>query len=396
MPKNAEDVESKPPYRIPTMAEIRKRAGTNGLSVVSTFTGAGGSCLGFEMAGYRVLWASEFVAAAAEVHRLNFPHCPIDDRDIRDVEPSDILDAVGLESGQIDVLQGSPPCSSFSQAGKRESLWGAERKYSETRQRTDDLFYEFARLLRGLRPRAFVAENVPGLRTGRARGYLQEIAAELKSCGYRVRVQELDAQWLGVPQRRKRLIFVGLRDDVATTVVSPFPRPLPYRYTLADACPWIVDEANDAGVTAVLNMRAHGYFPGKDVPLSEPSATVTTHTGDLFVAYGPPIGKLAIGKEARKLKPGTWSRKYYQLARTSEHDIVPTVTSRGGEPSAASVVAPDGKRKFSIAELRRICGFPDDFELTGNYAQQWERLGRAVPPPMAREIARALAEVLYG
>ena len=92
----------------------------NGLRVVSTFSGCGGSCLGFKMAGYRVLWASEFIPAAAEVYRANHAGTILDTRDIRKIQPADILAATGLKVGELDVLEGSPPCASFSTAGKRE------------------------------------------------------------------------------------------------------------------------------------------------------------------------------------------------------------------------------------------------------------------------------------
>ncbi len=113
------------------------------------------------------------------------------------------------------MLDGSPPCASFSTAGKREEGWGKVKLYSDARQRTDDLFFEYARILKGLQPKVFVAENVAGLVRGTAKGYFKLILAELKDCGYRVEARLLDARWLGVPQMRERVIFVGVRNDLA-------------------------------------------------------------------------------------------------------------------------------------------------------------------------------------
>src|SRR5262249_35052188 len=138
---------------------------------------------------------------------------------------------------ELDLLDGSPPCASFSTAGKREKGWGQVKPYSDTRQRTDDLFFEYARLLRGLRPRVFVAENVSGLVRGTAKGYFLQILRELKACGSGVQARLLDAQWLGVPQVRRRVIFQGAREDLGRE--PAFPKPLPYRYAVADALPWI-------------------------------------------------------------------------------------------------------------------------------------------------------------
>src|SRR5690606_1952074 len=109
---------------------------------------------------------------------------------------------------------------------------------------------------------------------------------------------------------------------------------------------------------------------------------------------GASLDGYAIGAEWDKLKPGEQSERYFQLVRPHPDGPSPCVTASGGGAggagvagSTAGVTHPTERRKFSIAELRRICGFPDDFVLTGTYAQQWERLGRAVPPVMMRHIA---------
>lgn len=346
-------VTERPPYRVPTMAEIRALP-PNGFSVASLFSGTGGSSLGYRMAGFRVVYASEFVEAARDSYRANAePHTIIDPRDIRLVTPESILEAIGLDPGALDLLDGSPPCASFSTAGKRARYWGKVKKYSDRAQRTDDLFFEFVRILRGVRPKTFVAENVSGLVKGVAKGYFLEILKELKASGYRVAAKVLDAQWLGVPQARQRLIFVGVREDLGLDPVHP--RPLPYRYTIRDA----------------LDGLEHG------------SAYIEPETD---------ISRFAIGREWAKIGPGGQSKKFFQLVRPSLDAPSPTVTASGGSGSIASVTHPTEKRKFSIAELRRICSFPDDFVLTGPYPQQWERLGRAVPPVMMRHIAETVRE----
>lgn len=93
----------------------------NGLSLVSTFSGGGGSCLGYRMAGYRVLYASEFIPEAQKTYRLNHPGVYLDTRDIRQVTPESILEIVGKRPGEIDLFDGSPPCCAFSVCGKREN-----------------------------------------------------------------------------------------------------------------------------------------------------------------------------------------------------------------------------------------------------------------------------------
>jgi DNA (cytosine-5)-methyltransferase 1 len=383
----------KPPYRVPSMKEIEALP-WNGYNVVSTFSGCGGSCLGYRMAGFRVLWASEFIPEAQKTYRANHPNSILDTRDIRKVTAEDILAATGLRRGELDVFDGSPPCASFSTAGKREKGWGKVKKYSDTEQRTDDLFLEYIRLIDGLRPKVFVAENVSGLTKGTAKGWFLDIMTRLRALGYRVRVKILDAAWLGVPQSRQRTIFIGVRDDLVGADPS-HPSPLPYQYSVRDALPWVDRVVHDTS----------GQFSVGEVT-DRPCPAITIGVNSLnsshYQAYGPKptdaqvaeasIEKYAIGAEWEKTPVGGASEKFFQLVRPDPEKPCPTITQTAGNVGAAGVTHPFEKRKFTIGELRRICGFPDDFILTGSYAQQWERLGRAVPPVMMAAVARTVKE----
>lgn len=369
----------KPEYKVPSMAEIAALP-WNGFNVVSTFSGCGGSCLGYRMAGYRVLWANEFIPAAQETYKANHPNSILDTRDIRQVQPEDILSVVGLGVGEIDIFDGSPPCAAFSTAGKREAGWGKVKQYSDTKQRVDDLFFEYARLIKGVQPKVFVAENVSGLVKGTAKGYFIEILKTLKDCGYNVKCKVLDAQWLGVPQMRQRTIFVGVRGDLG--LEPAHPKPLPYQYTVRDAIPWIAKAYRDD----------RGTFGGGGDITNQPSPTILSDSAGTHWAIEPEsdISKYAIGRKWDEV--GIGGHEFYgtRFHRTHPDKPCPTVTQRGGDSTTSSVTHPIEKRKFSIAELRRICAFPDDFILTGTYAQQWERLGRAVPPVMMMHIAKTI------
>jgi DNA (cytosine-5)-methyltransferase 1 len=407
------------PYRVPCMTQIAA-VPWNGLNVVSTFSGCGGSCLGFRMAGYRVVWANEFIPAAAETYRANHPTTPLSTEDIRKVQPEAILEATGLKVGELDAMEGSPPCASFSTAGKREKHWGKAKKYSDTVQRVDDLFFEYVRLLRGLQPKVFVAENVSGLVKGVAKGYFLEILRELKSCGYRVGCRVLDAQWLGVPQARQRTIFIGVREDLDKEPV--FPKPLPYRYSLREALPWIVrgkyGPAWKSADAPSPTVSAHGsYNPatshqglelvevrltggtgaafdhkGKSFAIDEPCPTILGTKPNQFEVEELDMGRFAIAREWDRLKPGQASEKYFNLVRPHPDEPCPTICASHGHPGIASVTHPIERRKLTIAELKRICAFPDDFVLTGTYSQQWERLGRAVPPMLMMKIAERIRD----
>jgi len=433
-------VTEKPPYRVPSMAEIAALP-WNGLTVASTFAGAGGSCLGYRMAGYRVVWASEFVPIAAESYRANAPDTILDTRDIRTVTADEILAATGLEAGALDLLDGSPPCQPFSTAGKRHKTWGTVREYGDHRQRADDLFFEYVRLVDGLRPRVFVAENVSGLVKGTAKGYFKEILRALKACGYVVQARLLDAQWLGVPQTRQRIIFVGVREDLDRT--PSFPTPLPYRYSVRDALPWVTAgkygpdwhpadvpsptvsaqlaynaATNHQGLELVEvaltgDGQAHAYQGGLDAPAGTVRAGrsvvveqrayrdrrgVYGHDGECSDVPSPTVLADSVGthwieQDVRLLPasrlPAFDGQSVDGLTIVDPERPSPTVTI--GSPGN-DIAPPVERRKFTIAELRRICAFPDDFELCGSYAEQWARLGNAVPPVMMSHVAAVIRD----
>jgi DNA (cytosine-5)-methyltransferase 1 len=441
---------NKPPYAVPTMGEIEAIPWC-GLTAVSTFSGAGGTCLGLRMAGFRVAWASEFHDLSAESYEANFPDCVVDRRDIREVEASEILESVGLGKGEIDLFDGSPPCDSFSTAGKRQKYWGMEKNYSGGRkQRTDDLFFEYVRLLEGLMPRTFIAENVSGLVKGVAKGYFLEILAAMKAAGYRVRAKVLDAQWLGVPQQRRRVIFIGVRENLG--LHPAHPAPLRFRYSVADALPWLVGTQskshgpnswnNELGVDKVVVRKGRGFGEDSweragDVPADTVGTSPASgnnegnrahsvgvrvihdeggarSTGDVTDKAAPTVrsgcrGMLkveadpeadmapyAVGDEWGNLREGEKSNKYLNLIRSDSAAPSPTVTQAGGNASTASVTHPVECRKFYISELKRICAFPDDFILVGSYGNQWRCCGMAVPPVMAWHVARSVRdEILF-
>lgn len=257
----------KPPFRLPSMAEINAIP-WNGKTVVSTFSGAGGSCLGYRMAGFKVLWANEFAPEPQASYKANSPDSILNEHDIHGVQVDDILAAIGMQPGELDVFDGSPPCQSFSTAGSRERGWGKESKYAHgAEQKNETLFQEYIRLLQGLQPKVFIAENVSGLVKGTAKGFFLEITRSLKACGYRVESQLLDAQWLGVPQARQRIIFMGVRNDLDRAPV--FPKPLKYRYSVREALPHI----------GGINVAVHGFTRTGELSADEPAPAVVSDPG---------------------------------------------------------------------------------------------------------------------
>lgn len=179
-------------------------------TVFSTFACGGGSSMGYKRAGYRVLGNCEIDPKIAAVYAANLHPKLSYVEDIRDFNRREDLPD---ELYELDVLDGSPPCSTFSMQGSREKAWGVEKRFAEGQkmQRLDDLFFAYLETVGKLRPKCFVAENVMGLVAGNARGYVHEIVETAQGMGYSVQVFRLNAAFMGVPQRRERVFFVGNR-----------------------------------------------------------------------------------------------------------------------------------------------------------------------------------------
>lgn len=326
------------------------------VKVVSLFSGLGGSSLGYKMAGASVKLAVEFLDYQAETYRRNNPSTIVLQENIRELEPDQILKLLKLKKGELDILDGSPPCSAFSTAGIREAGWGREKKYGNTTQVVDDLFFEYIRFIKGIQPKVFVAENVSGLVKGKAKGYFKEIMAELTALGYTVKAKLLNAKYYGVPQSRQRLIIIGVRNDL----------------NLAPAFP----EANPNVVT-----------------LKEAFKNIVNTEEDLESAN---IQRFAIYREALKTSSANRkSSKYMSMVKQMPNRPSDTLTATAGNLGAASVFHWDN-RKFTVNECRAIASFPSDFQMSGTWAEQIEGFGRAVPPLMMKAVASTIIEQILG
>lgn len=288
----------------------------NAPTVISTFAGCGGSSLGYSMAGYEELLAVEWDDNAVETFKLNFPGVPVYHDDIAKLSVGECLSLAGIESGELDVLDGSPPCQGFSTAGKRNM--------SDDR---NQLFREYVRLLRGLKPKVFVMENVSGMAQRGMRVIFAEVIRELKASGYQVICKQLNSKHYFVPQSRKRLIFIGVRDDLG---IQP-----PYPAKSIDAI---------AAYNAVdISLETNGYV----------TASNERHTRE----NRRPLSKL-IWPAPTLVKTGN-----SKMLMTGE--IVP----------------------LSKHETMRFGSFPDSFQFNGEWRGQ---IGNSVPPLFMKAIADAI------
>lgn len=346
-------------YKIKTVADIKEfaRNSVPKFEVVSLFAGGGGSSTGYRMAGGKILAINEFIPEAISTYKSNWPDVDILSGDVRDLTAEQILTKIGKKQGELDLLDGSPPCSAFSTAGAKDKNWGKTKKYSDSHQdKVEDLFFEYIRILRGVMPKVFVAENVAGLTKGKSKGYLNEILRGLKGSGYEVSCKILDAKWLGVPQTRTRAIFVGIRKDI-----------------------WVDSYKNN------LHPKPHKEF----ISLENAFNGLTFSDKD---KKDTDLSRFAVGKELIKLTAGEQSEKYFQLIKCSRKNVAGCLTASAGNIGIACIKHWDN-RAFTVSECKRIMSIPDDYILTGTYQQQVERLGRMVAPHMMKAVAENLCNL---
>lgn len=328
-------------------------------TVLSTFSCGGGSSMGYKLAGCRMLGAVDIDPRMMALYVDNL-HPPV--HMIGSITEVAENPALIKSWAGVDILDGSPPCTTFSVAGPREKAWGKARKYAEgaVEQVLDRLFFDYLDLVEVLHPKVFIAENVPGMLVGRARRYVKAIITQARALGYDVQLWDLWASDYGSPQARRRIFFVGRRRDLG---LDPFDLPAPIlpKVTVADAVYDLIDSGTDQDFT--LSDRARVFWnmarPGED--------------GDAYIS--PYDGK-TLGFSQMKLP---W------LGQAS------TIVS-----SCASYFHPQKKRFMSIPELMRLGGFPDDYRGLDNRSVAMRVIGMSVPPQLMKAVVGSVIDRMAG
>lgn len=263
----------------------------NGLNVFTCFSCGGGSSMGYKRAGYHVIGNVEIDRDMNKIYNIN--HKPMysynmDIRDFISIPDNDLPE----ELFHLDVLDGSPPCSVFSTAGEREKGWNTEKQFREGQkmQRLDDLFFAFINVAAKLKPRVVVAENVKGLITGNAKGYVNEIVKAFKAAGYVPQIFLLNSARMGVPQARERVFFIARRED------QKFPKlaldfgekPIPFGEVRTpagvpvseDTNAWMLLQKRRPADTCMadINLRLYGKNSGFTIPIVNDNRVAPTLT----------------------------------------------------------------------------------------------------------------------
>ena len=371
-------------YNPYTLQDVIKASSQNKFSVISTFAGGGGSSTGYRLAGGNILCMNEFVEEAQNTYRENYPNTPILPGDIKKLSGKDFLDIAKLDVGELDILDGSPPCSAFSVAGKlshskdgkHSDGWGQTKNYSDGKmvENIEDLFFEFLRVADEIQPKVIIAENVAGLTVGEAKTYFNKIQNTFEDIGYDVCAKVLDSRYFGVSQTRTRVFFIGLRNDITTKAGLTF-------MNIANVFP---EESRD--IVSLEEALKDLEYDSEEVKMLTDRFSNT--------AYWKQTGSKMPNNPDKVLTGGDYHPKghHFNLKRVSLKQPGPTLTAMGSQITTAGAFHWNEPRKLTIGELKRIQSLPDDFILTGKWNQKAERIGRMVPPLLLKSIADSVYE----
>ena len=313
-------------------------------SVFSCFSCCGGSTMGYKLAGFDVIGCNEIDPKVIEVYKANHKPKYAFNCSIRDLLK---IKDLPEELYNLDILDGSPPCTSFSTAGVRDRDWGKAKKFSEGQalQRLDDLFFEFIALAKRLQPKIIIAENVTGIIKGKAKGYVKEIVKAYSNAGYITQIFKLNSASMGVPQVRERIFFISHKKDLykKKLVLKFNEKPI----TFGTIQTWI-DPLLNVNENLKLNKTILELYN-------------RVQPGNCFSRSHP-------------------NQSYFNTKKLSFNKPINTYTS------GSTLVHPGKKRIITFQELLLCSTFPMDFKYKTITHARWA-MGMSVPPFMMQRIA---------
>lgn len=326
----------------------------NGLTVMSTFSCGGGSSLGYKLAGCDVIAANDIDPEMAYHYKLNLKPkyyylCPIKDL-INKKLPEELY--------HLDILDGSPPCSTFSMAGSREKVWGKNKHFREgqAKQVLSDLFFDYLDLVEHLKPKVAIAENVNGMIKGNAKGYVKLVMERFKDIDYRCQLFLVNAADCGVPQKRERVFFIALRNDIdkPKLVLAPKHRWISAGEATSDLQVLTDDEIRDTKPTGI------------DLDWWKKTKKGTSYSDSL----------IRQGKKAA----------YWNHKKIDDTEPCNTLVATHEQINHWSEC-----RKLTYREWKRLGSFPDDYQAKTDKIGKY-MIGMSVPPRMTEQVARAVIE----
>lgn len=381
--------------------------------IFDLFAGAGGFSWGWRAAGYRPIVAIDNDTAAARTYELNFAsdHTLILNRDLTDLGPARLLDALGgKQPRELFGISGGPPCQGWSKVGRGKLRSLHDRASSLLRDPRNLLYRQFVDFVRFFRPPVFVMENVPGMLNLEGRNVADEVLSNFESAGYYASYAVVNALWFGVPQDRRRLIFIGLRDDLGCGIeTSELKEFGPHFRSQLLGLP---GEINLRQAIADLPEVSHGNRedpqpyrrkPGRrsrfaDLMRRRSNGVITDHVCrkhndqdlEAFALMDQGGQYHELPSRLKRYRDDIFKDKYKKLCWTRP---AWTVTAHFAK-DLYTHIHPSQPRTLSIREAARVQSFPDDFRFYGNIGDRFRQIGNAVPPLMAWGIAEFIRRTL--
>jgi DNA (cytosine-5)-methyltransferase 1 len=326
----------------------------NGVKVMSTFACGGGSSMGYRRAGCTIVAANDIDPEMAWHYKHNLKPsayylCPIGDL---------ITKQLPEELFNLDILDGSPPCSTFSMAGSREDAWGKKKHFREGQasQVLSDLFFDYLNLVERLKPRVAIAENVKGMILGNAKGYTKLVMQRFKEIGYRPQLFLINAADCGVPQRRERVFFCAVRDDIKAKPLELKPQ---HRWISAgEACGDL-----------------------QELTAAEKKACRLTDMAEKFWSNTTPGNSFEEGCLKTERRYGWFN--YIRLSCRQASCSLTSQTSKFNHWTEC--------RTLTFREWKRLGSFPDDYHAKTDKIGKY-MIGMSVPPKMTEQVARAVIQ----
>ena len=389
-----------------TLDDLKESSDKKLFTYISFFAGGGGSSAGYKLAGGDCLFVNEFQQVAVDTYLANWPNTPHICGDIKNITGKQIMEMTGLKVGELDILDGSPPCPPFSMSGTKKEGWNKEKTaYGMKQQNIEDLTWEMIRIAGEMKPKVIICENVKGLTMEYAKQHLDRMVTDFEGLGYTTNFKVLNGIHFGVPQKRQRVFIVSVRNDVMDDIGMPwmaiyngniFPDGAMHEEpTLEDAIGDLrLDNENNVEAYELRETmkKSAKYKWLKRLP-KNPDKVVSVGSD----VVGPWYDKvIAHRKKWGKSIPEAKS-SFYQSRRVPWHQASHTLSEQGLMTSLSVHLHVEEDRVYTTKEAKRIMTLPEDYILIGTLNEKLARIGLMVAPMMMKYLAESIYEkVLKG
>ena len=385
-------------YNRYTLDDLKKSSDRKLFSYISFFAGGGGSSAGYKLAGGDCRFVNEFQQVAVNTYLANWPSTPHICGDIKNITGKKIMEMTGLKVGELDILDGSPPCPPFSMSGTKQKGWNKEKvAYGMKQQNIEDLTWEMIRITSEMKPKVVICENVKGLTMDYAKQHLDRMCADFEKEGYTTTYKVLNGIHFGVPQKRQRVFIVSVRNDVLDKIGMPwmlissiFPESANEEPTIEDAIGDLrLDNENSVEAYELCeSMKTSAKYKWLKRLEKNPDRVVSV--GDDVV--GPWYDKVIAHRKKMGKSIPEKKHSFYQSRRVPWNQASHTLSEQGMMTSLAVHLHPEEDRVFTTKEGARIMTLPEDYINTGTLNERLARIGLMVAPMMMKHLAESIYE----